>query len=193
MDPVTAFRELHDAVHDRLKARAIAVTNGETYMKQTGYEVIPMPRGARIFQTMGPWEDYSTPMRDMRLLISLDVLLDFPDRVERTPDAFRLLQGTTPTRIKSELLALHREWAPHYTISYTRSGGEEQVLSLADVLQRLDALEMGYNPNDCVEIRWGAPPGSAEFSGCSRRAPAEQTDRMRAYRRWFRERTFPIR
>ena len=193
MDPVTAFRELHDAVHDRLKARAIAVANGETYMKQTGFQVIPMPGGARIFQTTGPWENYSTPMRDMRLLISLDVLLDYPERVERTPDAFRLPPGKTPARIKSELLALHREWAPRYTIAYTRSGGGEQVLSLADVLERLEALEMGYNPNDCVEIRWGASPGSTELSGCSRRAPAEQADRMRSYRRWFRDRTFPIR
>jgi hypothetical protein len=193
IDPVTVFRELHDAVHDRLKARAIAVSNGKSYMEKTGYRTIPMPRGARIFQTTGPWEDYSTPMRDMRLLISLDVLLDFPDKVERSPDAYRLPPGERPAQIKSELLALHREWAPRYTIAYTRSNGEEQVLSLQDVLRRLDALEMGYNPNDCVEIRWGAPPGSPEFSGCSRRAPAEQIDRMRAYRRWFRDRTFPIR
>lgn len=193
MDPVTAYRELHDAVHDRLKARAIAVANGEAYMKQTGYQVIPMPRGSRIFQTTGPWEDYSTPMRDMRLLISLDVLLDFPDRVERTPDAFRLPPGKTPAQINAELRAHHREWATGYTVTTTRSNGEEQALSLAEVLLRLDALEMGYNPNDCVEIRWGAPPGGTEFSGCSRRAPAEQTDRMRAYRRWFRDRTFPIR
>jgi len=193
LDPVQAFRELHDAVLDRLKARALAVANGEEYMKRTGYRTIAMPSGARIFQTSGPWEDYSTPARDMRLLISLDVLLDFPSKVVRAPDAFRIPPDKTPARIKSELEALHREWAPHNSITYTRSDGSEQNLSLEDVLQRMPALEMGYNPNDCIEIRWGAPEGSSERSACSRRAPAAQRKRMRAYRGWFRDRIIPVR
>ncbi len=193
MEPVQAFRELHDAVYDRLKARALAVTNGEKYMQQNGYRVISMPSGARIFQTSGPWEDYSTPARDMRLLISLDVLLDFPSKVVRAPDAFRIPTGKTPPRIKSELEALHREWAPCYTITYRRSDGGEQILSLADVLHRIPALEMGYNPNDCIEVRWGAPEGSPERAACSRRAPADQRERMLFYRAWFRDRIIPVR
>jgi hypothetical protein len=193
LDPETAFRELHRAVFDRLEARALAVRNGEAYTKQNGFAVIPMPSGAGIFQTIGPWEDYSTPARDMRLLISFDVLLDFPDKLARNPAAFRIPAGKTTAQIKTELESLHRRWAEEYHISYAGSDGGEQVLSMGDVIDRLEALEMGYNPNDCIEVRWGAPEGSAELANCSRRAPEAQRAKMRRYRRWFRERVIPIR
>jgi hypothetical protein len=52
---------------------------------------------------------------------------------------------------------------------------------------------MGYNPNDCVEVRWGAPADSKEAATCRRHAPAEQVERMRAYREWFSERRRPPR
>lgn len=193
LDPKTAFRELHRAVYDRLQARALAVRNGEAYMKQNNYAVVPMPSGASIFQTVGPWEDYSTPARDMRMLISFDVLLDFPSKVARAPEAFRFPSGKTVPQIQTELKALHAQLIPEYSISYARSDGGEQVLSMADVIARLEALEMGYNPNDCIEVRWGAPKGSVESASCSRRAPEVQHTKMRRYRRWFRERVIPIR
>jgi len=193
LDPETAFRELHRAVFDRLEARALAVRNGEAYMEQEGYSVMPMPSGAAIFQTVGPWEDYSTPARDMRMLISFDVLLDFPDKVSRYPKAFRIPAGKTAAQVRSELEALHHQWTAEYSISYARSDGREQVLTMAEMIDRLEDLEMGYNPNDCIEIRWGAPEGSAELASCSRRAPEDQRAKMRRYRRWFRERVIPIR
>ena len=34
------------------------------------------------------------------------------------------------------------------------------ALALAHVVARQRALEMAYNPNDCIKIRWGAPDGS---------------------------------
>jgi hypothetical protein len=52
---------------------------------------------------------------------------------------------------------------------------------------------MAYDPNDCVEVRWGAAPGSAEAATCHRAAPAEQRARMERYREWFRERRRPPR
>ena len=64
---------------------------------------------------------------------------------------------------------------------------------MSDVIGRLEALEMGYNPNDGIEVRWGAPEGSEELAACRRRAPEAQRTKMRRYRRWFRERVFPIR
>ena len=54
-------------------------------------------------------------------------------------------------------------------------------------------VEVGYNPNDCPELRWGAPKGSAERSTCRRRAPEEQRLKMEAYRAWFHERRRPPR
>ena len=40
--------------------------------------------------------------------------------------------------------------------SYPRSDGSAWTLALKDVLDRAAALEMAYNLNDCVELRWGA-------------------------------------
>ncbi len=193
LEPETAFHELHEAVFDRLLARALAVANGERYMQANGFALIPMPSGAGIFQTTGPWEDFSTPARDMRFLIALDVLRDFPARVERTPEAFRIENRKTPVQVRIQLEILHRKWSQEYTFTYLSSNGIERKLSLADVLDRSEALEMGYNPNDCIEIRWGTPPESRELVSCSRRAPLEQQKKMSAYRHWFRERIFPVR
>ena len=44
------------------------------------------------------------------------------------------------------------------------------------------------NPNDCAEVRWGAPPKSEELKTCERRAPEEQRKRMLEYRHWFQKR-----
>jgi hypothetical protein len=193
LDPVSAFQELHEAVQERLQARGKAVANGEKYMLETNFEVMPMPSGARIFQTSGPWEDYSTPARDMRFLIALDVLTDFPDKVMRNPEAFANPASIKLEDLKIELENLHRKWAKEITITYTRSNGVPHTLILTDILNRREKLEMAYNPNDGVEVRWGAAEGSEEFSSCIRRAPVDQRRRMESYRKWFRDRIFPIR
>jgi hypothetical protein len=52
---------------------------------------------------------------------------------------------------------------------------------------------MAYNPNDCIEVRWGAPPGSDEAKTCHAQAPPEQRERMEAYRGYFHERRRPPR
>ena len=50
---------------------------------------------------------------------------------------------------------------------------------------------MGYNPNDSVEVRWGAPEGSEERATARRRAPASQLEKMKALRPWFHKRLRP--
>jgi len=62
-----------------------------------------------------------------------------------------------------------------------------------DVIDRAIDLEMAYNPNDCVELRWGAPAKSDEASTCKRYAPAAQREKMSKYRAWFHERRRPPR
>ncbi|MEE8377276.1 MAG: hypothetical protein V3R45_02790 [Candidatus Aminicenantaceae bacterium] len=193
LDPESVFRELHKAVFEQLKSRQIAVEKGENYLKETGYAVIPMPSGSGIFQTLGPWEDYSTPSRDMRVLIALDVLLDFPNKIIRSPKSFKIPGEKTPRAVKVEMEELHPELAREYSIFYIRSDGIRQELTLAEIIDRMKALEMGYNPNDCIEIRWGAPRGSDESLSCSRHAPADQIEKMLTYRNWFRDRIRPIR
>jgi hypothetical protein len=52
---------------------------------------------------------------------------------------------------------------------------------------------MAYNPNDCAELRWGAPENSQEASTCKRHAASAQRAKMTNYRSWFRERHWPAR
>lgn len=191
LDPTSAYRQLHEALHEQLLTRVQAVENGELHHRQGGVSPIPMPTGLAVFQTSGPWEDYSTPSRDMRLLIAMDSLLDFPERVVRTPGAFSIPSGTTPDRVRSELLALRNEWWDEYRIEYLRSDGSRFELTLADIFARAEALEIGYNPNDCPEVRWGAPARSGEISTCRRHLPPAQSRLMKQYRSWFHERRRP--
>src|SRR5262249_16388005 len=55
-----------------------------------------MPDGAAIFETSGAWEDFSTPSRDLRLLIAIDVVLGFPDRVARRPERYAMPKEVQP-------------------------------------------------------------------------------------------------
>ena len=65
--------------------------------------------------------------------------------------------------------------------------------ALKDVIDRSADLEMAYNVNDCVELRWGASDKSTEASTCRRRASAAQRAKMTDYRNWFQERRRPPR
>jgi hypothetical protein len=173
--------------------RVKSVQNGEEFQRETP-RVIPMPEGARIFQTKGPWEDFSTPSRDFRLLIALDTVRGFPDAVARRPAAYGL-DGTSPEAVAGVVAALRTridEGLRTRRFTYPRSDGSPQSLSLADVAAREAAFEAAYNPNDCPEVRWGAAPGSPEVATCTRRAPAAQQARMETYRKWFRTRTRPV-
>ncbi len=74
-----------------------------------------------------------------------------------------------------------------------RSDGSQWTLTLKDVIDRVTDLEMAYNVNDCVELRWGAPEKSDEASTCKRHAPQAQRAKMTEYRAWFNERRRPPR
>lgn len=181
---------LVDALAEQVVRRVKSVDVGEAYMK-TATEVVPMPEGAAIFLTSGPWEDFATPSRDHRILVAIDTVLGFPKAVERNPGRYRTTAADLPTtlaRLATELAELLKA----KTLTYTRSDGSPQVLTMADVVARAVALEVAYNPNDCPEARWGAPAGSAELATCTRRAPADQQARMETYRAWFHARARPI-
>ena len=190
--PQAAYEETLAALVEQIETRVGSVDNGEKYMKETGNAVVEMPEGPKIFETIGPWEDYATPSRDMRLIIAMNVLLDLPARIERRPELF-VLGGRKPAEVRKEIEAQHARLTKERSIEYTRSDGATQGITVADVLARKTNLEMAYNPNDCVEIRWGAPEGSAERKTCKRRAPEVQLARMQQYRAWFREARRPPR
>ena len=139
-----------------------------------------MPDGATIFETTGAWEDFSTPARDLRLLIAIDVVRGFPDRVARRPERYAMPEGKSVADVKAELQSVLASELATRKFSYPRSDGSAWTLSLKDVFDRAHVLEMAYNPNDCVELRWGAPAKSDEASTCKRHAPATQCARWRS-------------
>ena len=192
LDPEHAFQATIDAFEEQVRARLRSVANGEEYAA-TQHGIIPMPEGVAIFETTGAWEDYATPSRDLRLLIALDVVREFPAKVEAHPERFAMPVGRSADEVRADLEAMLRTESAARRVVYARSDGSPWTLTLADVLARAEALEVAYDPNDCVEVRWGAPPGSAESSTCHRRAPAEQAARLARYRPWFHERRRPPR
>jgi len=192
LDPRAASIAAIDALEEQLGARVTSVENGEAHFARGGGR-IDMPKGASIFETVGDWENYSTPSRDLRLLIAIDVVRGFAVEVERRPARFGLSAGPSVEAAVREVAALTKSETEKRRIRYRRSDGSEQVLSLAELVARREALEMAYNPNDCVEKRWGAAEGSAEAASCRRRAPADQRRAMERVRDWFRDRRRPPR
>ena len=192
LDPLRAMTEAITALDEQVKTRVTSVENGRKY-QTTAHGEVPMPDGAVIFETTGAWEDFSTPSRDLRLLIAIDVVRGFPDRVARRPERYAMPKDKSAAEVKAELQnALVSELASR-KFSYPRSDGSPWTLALKDVLDRTGMLEMAYNPNDCVELRWGAPDKSDEASTCKRHAPAAQRAKMTNYRAWFHERRRPPR
>ena len=101
--------------------------------------------------------------------------------------------GKTVADVKAELDSVLATELAARKFAYTRSDGSPWTLTLKDVADRIAALEMAYNVNDCVELRWGAPDNSDEAATCKRRAPGAQRGKMTEYRAWFNERRRPAR
>ena len=192
LEPERAYEATLDALVEQLETRVRSVDNGEDFVRQHPGTVIPMPDGPAIFETSGPWEDFATPSRDFRLIIAIKVLEALPARIERHPELF-VLGTRTPEAAHDEVKRLHETRSAERTFSYTRSDGSPWRLTVADAIARKTAFETAYDPNDCVEVRWGAPNGGDERATCRRRAPAEQRARMESYRDWFRESRRPVR
>lgn len=193
LEPQVMLRALLDALREQVMRRVISVDMGEKWAREHPGEIIEMPEGDAIFLAAGPWEDFSTPSRDLRLLIALDTVLGFPKSVRAAPERFgiRAEDAADLGRRLAELSSLLDSELSKQVFSYTRSDGSTQRLSLAELARRASGLEMAYNPNDCVEIRWAAPAGSPELGTCVRRAPAEQRQNMERYRPWFATRKRP--
>ncbi|MDC3954091.1 hypothetical protein [Polyangium jinanense] len=192
LDPKRALVETIDALEEQVKGRVVSVENGRKY-RQSGGKSVEMPDGASIFETVGPWEDFSTPSRDLRLLVAIDVARALPARVERRPERYAMPPGKTAAEVRTELDATLAQELETRRFTYVRSDGSSFSLSLADVVSRAELLEVGYNPNDCPEVRWGAKEGTDEAATCKMRAPWKQLSRMRKVRAWFKERRRPAR
>jgi hypothetical protein len=192
LEPEAALLDLIQALHEQLMVRVTSVANGEAYLKLHPGAVIPMPSSAAgIFLAGGQWENFSTPNRDLRLLIAMDAVLDFPDLIVRSPEDFNISRLFSPEQVKKKLQSTLDKKGSELSISYTRTDGSTQKLTLGEILKRRDTFEMAYNPNDGIQIRWGAPENSEEMATCQRRAPSKQLETMRTVRTWFSKRLHP--
>lgn len=184
------MRRVVDALFEQVERRVEAVDVGEAGLKEHNTGVVPIPDGYSIFETSGPWEDFATPSRDMRLLIAIDAVRAFPAQVRAQPARYGVAPGA-PELVQVDK-SLDQQLASR-KFSYTRTDGSKFELSLADVVARVATLEVAYNPNDCPEYRWGAKPGTPENETCKRSAPSEQREQMEKYRSWFHDRARPAR
>jgi hypothetical protein len=192
LDPLHAMKETITALEEQVKARVTSIENGRKF-QNSGRGDADMPEGATIFETTGAWEDFSTPSRDLRLLIAIDVVRGFPDRVARRPERYAMPAGKSVAAVKAELDGVLASELASRKFSYPRSDGSPWTLALREVVDRAVSLEMAYNPNDCVELRWGASDRSDEALTCRRHAPSGQRAKMTDYRPWFHDRRRPPR
>ncbi len=192
LDPTQALLETVQALKEQVETRVQSVDNGRKFL-EAGKDTAEMPDGAKIFETKGEWEDFSTPSRDLRLLIAIDVARALPARIARRPQRYAMPPGKAVDEVRAELEARLEKELKDRTFEYVRSNGSRWKLTLEEVARRQAALEMAYNPNDCVEARWGAPEGSEEASTCKAHAPGQQLAKMQSYRSWFHERRRPPR
>jgi hypothetical protein len=190
LDPLRAMEGAITALEEQVKTRVIAVENGRKFQIGARGDA-DMPNGPSIFETTGAWENFATPARDFRLLIAIDVVRGFPDRVVRRPERYAIANGKSAADVKAELQGALAAQLAARKFFYLRSDGSQWTLSLKDVVDRAGDLEMAYNLNDCVELRWGAPEETDEASTCKRHATAAQRAKMTEYRTWFRERHWP--
>ncbi len=191
LQPIPVLEANIALLKDLTRQRIEAVKRGLSYMEKRRWALMSMPDGSEIFQTSGPWEAYSTPARDMRYLIALDNVMDLPGTILNNPEIYELPDGVNRRTLKKQFTNTLHELLHSSTFHYKRSDGSEWMLTLWDMIERRERLEIAYNPNDCVEIRWGAEPGTEESETCKRRAPREQRVRMARMRRWFRTRYRP--
>lgn len=192
LDPVRAMKEAIDSLDEQVKTRVGSVDFGRKFLDKSAADAT-MPDGPAIFQTSGAWEDFATPARDFRLLIAIDVVRNYPDRVARRPDRYAMPPGKSVADVKAELQSVLAAELASRKFSYTRSDGSPWSLTLKDVVDRTASFEMGYNLNDCVELRWGAAENSQEAATCKRHAPQAQRTKMIKYRVWFHDRHWPAR
>lgn len=132
---------LIEALHEQLRVRVKSVANGEAYKNAHQGSIIPMPGNAReVFQTGGLWEDFSTPNRDLRLLIAMDAIEAFPQKAAAHPERYHLSANLTQKEIRQQLKNLMLKETSSRSIAYCNSNGDTITLNLHEILRRKVSL-----------------------------------------------------
>lgn len=152
VDPVTEFREQVRALCRDVSDRVVAVDAAIA----VGIHRSPHPSSLpeNIYGTTGDWEMYSTPSRDARLKAAFRELRETVAALPNLASLAPLLRSAWTEEIAR----------PECRFAYVNSAGARVSLSMDDVLDRLFSLS--FDPYHCIELRWGAAPGSPEMSTC---------------------------
>jgi hypothetical protein len=78
----------------------------------------------------------------------------YPEKIARYPEWFNWT-AESAAQAKTRIEQLHEKLIAEKKVLYINSHGTPWELWVAEILARKSAFEMAYNPNDCVEIRWG--------------------------------------
>ena len=168
LDPLRAMKEAITSLEEQVKTRVTSVENGRKY-QSSGKGDAAMPDGPAIFETTGAWEDFATPSRDLRLLIAIDVVRNFPDRVARRPERYAMPQGKTVAEVKAELEGVLATELATRKFSYPRSDGSPWTLSLKDVVDRVGRARDGLQRQRLRRAALGR--GGQERGGRDLQAP----------------------
>ena len=193
LDPMRAMKEAITALEEQVNARVASVENGRKYLV-----------GGR---QRGGYAGRRVDLRDHRRVgrfrdaVPRFALVDRDRRGARVPGSRRAAARALRDAQGQKRRGRQGGVGDHARIGSLRRGSfpiraataRQWTLALKDVLDRMSALEMAYNLNDCVELRWGAPEDSEEAATCKRHAPAAQRQKMTEYRAWFSERRRPPR
>src|SRR5262249_16052022 len=122
LDPLRAMKEAITALEEQVKARVTSVENGRKF-QNSGRGEAEMPDGAAIFETTGAWEDFAEAGRDLGLLVGIDVVRGFPERIARRPERYAMAKGKSVADVKAELDNMLASELATRKFSYTRSDG----------------------------------------------------------------------
>ncbi len=161
LDPVRAMEDAITSLDEQVKTRVTSVENGRKYQDKERAGDTDMPNGPSIFETTGAWEDYSTPARDFRLLIAIDVVRGFPDHVARRAERYAIPSGKSVADVKARTARRAR-----------RGACGAQIYLYAQRRLAVDALAQGRDRPRRRISRWHTIPMTASKYGGARRTAA---------------------
>lgn len=201
IQPLTFMEEYADELLDMWKFREVFVQQAWRDVLQSGPIVYPEnKRDENIFQAFGRWETWSSPSSDVDRRNKYFYLADWMEyaiRMYQIKPDFVDLAGLERYAIQNHsdlaraFVSEKKRIFDEHIMEYINSRGERVPLSLSEIERRL--YDLSFDPNHPPELRWGAPPGSAERAGApDRETPLPDGTRVamdQAYRWQFYYRT----
>jgi len=159
-NPIEEMNNMLSSICQDLKDREVAVNLA--FEKGIASKEHPARLPNNIYGTDGEWEEYSTPSRDARLKT---VIKEARDRAEEFVQLYK--QGSprldyTGTDLKGDMLKTFYLVSGSCQLAYRKSNGEQQALSLRQMIERL--WKLSFDPYHCIELRWGA--SGEELASC---------------------------